>query len=104
MIYVGIDIASTKHDFIMLNDDGVFNSRRSTTIPNSIEGYKKLHETITEFCGVSNYFEVRIGLESTGFYHLNLLFFLLLKAVPPFLLYVAVHYFLQCVLRDGENC
>ena len=79
MIYVGIDIASTKHDFIMLNDDGVFNSRRSTTIPNSIEGYKKLHESITEFCGVSNNFEVRIGLESTGFYHLNLLFFLLQK-------------------------
>ena len=72
MIYVGIDIASTKHDFIMLYNDGVFNSRRSTNIPNSIEGYKKLHETITEFCGVSNYFEVRIGLESTGFYHLNL--------------------------------
>ena len=23
MIYVGIDIASTKHDFIMLNDDGI---------------------------------------------------------------------------------
>ena len=79
MIYVGIDIASTKHDFIMLNDDGVFNSRRSTTIPNTVEGYKKLHETITEFCGVSNDFEVRIGLESTGFYHLNLLFFLLQK-------------------------
>lgn len=79
MIYVGIDIASTKHDFIILNDDGVFNSRRSTTIPNSNEGYKKLHETITEFCGVSNDFEVRIGLESTGFYHLNLLFYLLQK-------------------------
>ena len=79
MIYVGIDIASTKHDFIMLNDDGVFNSRRSTTIPNSIEGYKKLHESITEFCGVSNDFEVRIGLESTGFYHLNLLFYFLQK-------------------------
>ena len=79
MIYVGIDIASTKHDFIMLNDDGVFNSRKSTTIPNSIEGYKKLHESITDFCGVSNDFEVRIGLESTGFYHLNLLFYLLQK-------------------------
>ncbi len=38
MIYVGIDIANTKHDFIMLNDDGVFNSRRSTTIPNTVEG------------------------------------------------------------------
>ena len=79
MIYVGIDIASTKHDFIMLNEDGVFNSRRSTTIPNSVEGYKKLQESITEFCGASNDFEVRIGLESTGFYHLNLLFFLLQK-------------------------
>ena len=79
MIYVGIDIASTKHDFTMLNDDGVFNCRRSTTIPNTVEGYKKLHESITEFCGVSNDFEVRIGLESTGFYHLNLLFFMLQK-------------------------
>lgn len=77
MIYVGIDIASSKHDFIMLNDSGKFSTKRSVTIPNTNDGYKKLHKSIQEFCGASNDFQVRIGLESTGFYHLNLLFFLL---------------------------
>ncbi len=44
-----------------------------------LKGRKKLHESTTEFCGVSNDFEVRIGLEPTGFYHLNLLFYFLQK-------------------------
>lgn len=77
MIYVGIDIASSKHDFIMLNNSGKFSTKRSITIPNTNEGYKKLHNSIQEFCGANHDFQVRIGLESTGFYHLNLLFFLL---------------------------
>ena len=77
MIYVGIDIASSKHDFIMLNNSGMFSAKRSITIPNTNKDYKKLHKSIQEFCGANHDFQVRIGLESTGFYHLNLLFFLL---------------------------
>ena len=76
MIFVGIDIASQKHDFFISNDCGEFYKKRSVTIPNNLEGYKKLHKAINDFCGERNDYEVRIGLESTGFYHLNLLTYL----------------------------
>ena len=79
MIYVGIDVASDKHDFMLMTDTGVFYTKHSITIPNTNEGYKKLHNSITEFCGANNDNQVRIGLESTGFYHLNLVFYLLKK-------------------------
>lgn len=79
MIYVGIDVASDKHDFMLMTDEGVFYTKHSVTIPNTTEGYKKLHNSITEFCGANNDYQVRIGLESTGFYHLNLVFYLLQK-------------------------
>lgn len=79
MIYVGIDVASDKHDFMLMTDEGVFYTKHSITIPNTNEGYKKLHNSITEFCGAKNDYQVRIGLESTGFYHLNLVFYLLQK-------------------------
>ena len=79
MIYVGIDVASDKHDFMLMTENGSFYTKRSITIPNNDEWYKKLHNSITEFCGANNDYQVRIGLESTGFYHLNLLFFLLMK-------------------------
>lgn len=79
MIYVGIDIASDKHDFMIMTDNNVFSTSKSVTISNTDSGYEKLHKAITEFCGVHKDYQVRIGLESTGFYHLNLLFYLLNK-------------------------
>lgn len=79
MIYVGIDVASDKHDFFMLNEHGEVFTKRSITIPNTNVGYEKLHKSIKDFCGVHQDFQVHIGLESTGFYHFNLLFFLLKK-------------------------
>jgi transposase len=77
MIYVGIDVASQKHDFFIMNDLGEAYTTHSITIPNSNEGYKKLHNSIQEFCGATNDFKVRIGLESTGFYHKNIVSYLL---------------------------
>lgn len=77
MIYVGIDVASDKHDFMIMTDNGEVYTKHSITIPNTDEGYKKLHNSILKFCGVHHDYQVRIGLESTGFYHLNLLFYLL---------------------------
>lgn len=77
MIYVGIDVASQKHDFMIMNSNGEFYTKRSVTIPNTIEGYKKLHKSIQEFCGANNDFKVRIGLESTGFYHYSIVSYLL---------------------------
>lgn len=76
MIYVGIDVASDKHDFIIMNENGNMYTKRSVVIPNTNEGYKKLHNSINEFCGVNNDYKVRIGLESTGFYHQNILNYL----------------------------
>lgn len=78
MIYVGIDIASEKHDYFMLHHEtGAVFSRSSITIPNSEAGYKKLHSDIQSFCGATGDSNVRIGLESTGIYHTNIIRFLL---------------------------
>lgn len=86
MIYVRIDVASDKHDFMLMTENGSFCTKRSITIPNNDEGYKKLHNSITKFCGANNDYQVRIGFESTGFYHLNLLLFLLMKEYKVYLL------------------
>lgn len=77
MIFVGIDVASDKHDFFITSSNGALYSKRSITINNNFLGYKKLHKSITEFCEATNDYIVRIGLESTGFYHLNITKFLL---------------------------
>ncbi len=77
MLYVGIDVASDKHDFNIISSSGKQFKKRSITVSNDQQGYKKLHESIKEFCGACNDNQVRIGLESTGFYHLNLVFYLL---------------------------
>lgn len=77
MIYVGIDVASNKHDFFMMSEQCNVYKKRSVTIPNTEQGYKKLHNSIIEFCEAQQDYQVRIGLESTGFYHFNLLVYLL---------------------------
>lgn len=78
MIYIGIDIASEKHDFFMIQaETGVTFSKSSITIENSYDGYKKLHESICAFCGATGDSQIRIGLESTGIYHTNIISFLL---------------------------
>ena len=66
MLYVGIDVASDKHDFNIISSSGKQFKKRSITVSNDQQGYKKLHESIKEFCGVCNDNQVRIGLESTG--------------------------------------
>ena len=78
MIYVGIDIASEKHDYFMIHHEtGTIFSRSAVTVPNSDAGYKKLHSDISAFCGATGDSKVRIGLESTGIYHTNIIRFLL---------------------------
>lgn len=77
MIYVGIDVASQKHDYYMMSDQGEVFSSRSITIPNSNEGYCSLHKSIQKFCRITKDYQVRIGLESTGFYHRNIVSYLL---------------------------
>ena len=78
MIYVGIDVASQKHDYFMIHSEtGLVFNKRAVTIQNSVQGYKKLHQDIIAFCGATDDSNVRIGLESTGIYHTNIIHFLI---------------------------
>ncbi len=47
------------------------------SIPNSEQGYKKLHTDIDAFSGAVGDSDIRIGLESTGIYHTNIIAFLI---------------------------
>ncbi|MDD4000891.1 MAG: transposase, partial [Bacilli bacterium] len=72
MIYVGIDVASNKHDCYLINDKGeVYSS--AFTISNDEEGFKKLHNSVNDFVKQLKDPKVRIGLESTGHYSNNIL-------------------------------
>lgn len=68
MIYVGIDVASDKHDFCIVRDTG--ESLSSGRIANSRDGYEKLLGAIGKAKERSKDDKVRIGLESTGPYSL----------------------------------
>lgn len=75
MILVGIDVASKKHDIVIMNEFGeVF--EKHFTIENSRKGYEKLLNKIQAAKKFFNDSIVRIGLESTGHYSLNILRFL----------------------------
>ena len=49
MLYVGIDVASDKHDFNIISSTGKQLSKRSLTIVNTQQGFKKLHDSIKNF-------------------------------------------------------
>ena len=74
MIYVGIDVASNKHDCFLMNEKGETYSP-VFTISNDLEGFKKLHKAILDFVKQTNDSNVRIGLESTGHYSNNILLY-----------------------------
>ena len=70
MIYVGIDVAKDKHDCCILGSEAdklypVF------TIPNNKAGFDELYEKI--FSVTNDKTEIKVGLEATGHYSLNLL-------------------------------
>ena len=70
MIYVGIDVAKDKHDCCILGSEAdrlypVF------TIPNNKAGFDELYEKI--FSVTDDKAEIKVGLEATGHYSLNLL-------------------------------
>ena len=67
MIYVGIDVASEKHDVCIMNGEGeIF--KTIFTIRNCKTEYKKLLCTINEAKKFWNDSKVSIGIESTGVY------------------------------------
>ena len=70
MIYVGIDVAKDKHDCCILGPEAdklypVF------TIPNNKAGFDELYGKI--FSVTDDKTEIKVGLEATGHYSLNLL-------------------------------
>jgi len=73
MIYVGIDAASKKHDFTIMNEKGEV-IHEPTTITNDMKGFKKLHTEIASHTELPD--EVCIGIEETGIYAKNLSSFL----------------------------
>jgi len=78
MLYVGIDVASQKHDCCIIDSNGeVLNE--NFTFANTREGFNFLWDTITSFLPDKKVLDVRIGLESTGHYSNNLVSFLMSK-------------------------
>lgn len=72
MIYLGIDVSKFKHNCYLASEDS-FDKGFHFEIKNSKEGFVYLLEKLSDF----EKDKIRIGLESTGHYHLNLSRFLL---------------------------
>ena len=77
MIFVGIDVAKAKHDCCILNADGAVLS--SFVLANDKEGFDKLFAEINKYSSQKDFSDVKIGLESTGHYSLNITNFLMQK-------------------------
>lgn len=71
MIYVGIDIAKDKHDCYIVNSNGEV-IKDVFTIKNNLIGFKELLDSIPKETSKS----IKIGLEATGHYGINLISFL----------------------------
>lgn len=71
MLFVGIDVAKSKHDCCIIDSDSTVVSN-SLRIPNSKEGFEKLYSSILSALGSKDLSHVKIGLESTGHYSTNI--------------------------------
>jgi len=76
LIFIGIDVASEKHDIIIIDDYGEI-IKDHFTISNDMVGFKKLHTEIKS-C-MKSLKDIHIGMEETGIYHENLRDFLISK-------------------------
>ena len=83
MFYIGIDVAKDKHDCCILGSDGeiLFSP---FTISNTLYGFDELYEKIGSL--TDDFFQIKVGLEATGHYHLNLLRSLLDNGLPSFVI------------------
>lgn len=75
MIYVGIDVAKSKHDCYIVDSDGVVHTD-SLTISNDRQGFNKLLETILNAIDGDSIQNAKVGLEHTGHYSINIKRFL----------------------------
>lgn len=77
MLFIGIDVAKSKHDCCILNENG--EALSTFVIKNNKQGFEELIAEITRYSGSSDLSDARIGLESTGHYSINLQNYLLQK-------------------------
>lgn len=80
MLYVGIDVASTKHDCCIIDSNGA-DLISNFTFENNREGFNQLIKTIRSFSKEKNFKDVRVALESTGHYSNNLNSFLMCNSL-----------------------
>ena len=71
MNYAGIDVSKYKHDCFIISEFGDV-IKEVFTFENNAAGFRKLEQELT-LCGKEN---VRVGMESTGNYGINLKLFL----------------------------
>lgn len=77
MVYVGIDVASNKHDCCILNEKG--EELSIFAFSNDKQGFEFLLKQISLFTSEKDLSDARIGLESTGHYSINIQNYLALK-------------------------
>ncbi|OPL08268.1 MAG: transposase [delta proteobacterium ML8_F1] len=77
MIYVGIDVAKGKHDCFIVNSDGEV-IKDVFTISNNLEGFNTLLAAIPNV--QKN--KIKVGLEATGHYSMNLMRFITNNQLP----------------------
>ena len=71
MLFVGIDVAKSKHDFCIMDSNGVILTG-SLRISNTKEGFDTLYTSIISALESTDFSNVKIGLESTGHYSTNI--------------------------------
>ena len=77
MIYVGIDVAKSKHDCCILDEKG--ETLSAFVFTNDKQGFEKLMSEIAMYSSDRDLSDAKIGLESTGHYSINLQNYLLQK-------------------------
>ena len=82
MIYVGIDVAKSKHDCCILGPGGEL-LRNSFTFSNSRKGFEELWLAIQTAVGSHENLPIKAGLEATGHYSENLVAFLRSSGIEP---------------------
>ncbi len=71
MLFVGIDVAKSKHDCCIIDSDGTIHTD-SLRISNSKKGFESLFSCILSALDSKDISNVKIGLESTGHYSTNI--------------------------------
>ena len=99
--YVGIDVARFKHVFTVETSDGEV-IVPSTTFKNQFEGFETIKDSLAS---LDHSQEIKIGLESTGHYHKNLVKFLTEKGYQVSILnpYLVYGFIKSRTLRKQKN-